>query len=278
MAGRGGVRNTAAGPKKRPGNTEAFTGLFVTGCRRQATVAGAFLRPRRATNAAAARPNRITIGGAGTSVGGVGLCGVPPPDEPDEALLVAELVALLVDPLLPKLLEPPVAPLEVLVLPVWPEEVDVLPPGWPDEPPEELLLADDADDEAELLDEDDVDVFLLSISMSMLVPPVDVDPPLVDVDPPDVEVDPPDVDVEEPPLPPEDVEVDDPPDVEDTPPVDVDVDAVKIALPPLPPKKPPAKNPPPPLKPPLPPMTTAGTALPPPKPLLTGKSATGCIG
>ncbi|HZF43607.1 MAG TPA: hypothetical protein VEZ48_09385 [Sphingomonadaceae bacterium] len=60
----------------------------------------------------------MTIGGAGTSVGGVGLCGVPPPEDPDEALLVAELVALLVEPLLPKLLEPPVAPLDVLVLPV----------------------------------------------------------------------------------------------------------------------------------------------------------------
>ena len=69
----------------------------------------------------------MTIGGAGTSVGG-GPCGGGGmwPDDPLLPLVEA-LVLALVDPLdalLPKLLDPPVAPLDVLDVLVTPDDVD----------------------------------------------------------------------------------------------------------------------------------------------------------
>jgi hypothetical protein len=90
---------------------------------------------RRATRAAAAAPNRRIIGGAGTSWPPLELVELPPELE----LLVDELVLLdvlldelpeveplvLLDPLEPKLLDPPVAPELV-------DEVEVEPPVAPE--------------------------------------------------------------------------------------------------------------------------------------------------
>lgn len=215
--------------------------------------AGTRFNPRRATSAAAASPNRMTIGGAGTSVGGGpggggvggpggvgGGVGVPkllPPVEVDE--LVDELVEELEDELVEletstsmSMSVPPVDDVED----TFPDDVDVEPP---------LVLEVD-------------ETF-----------PLEVEDPPVEVDDPPVEVDDPPVDVEEPP---DEVELDT---STTAPPVEVDVEPVKTALPPLPPKKPPEKKPPPIPTPPLPPMPTLGPPKPPlpplPKSPLSGK-------
>ena len=109
---------------------------------------------RRATRVAAAAPNSRIIGGAGTGVPPVELDEEPPLDEAllelaeDEAelLLALDPVLLEVEVLLPKLLEPPVAPLDVeplLALLLAEEEAlladEALLPELPELPLEPLL-------------------------------------------------------------------------------------------------------------------------------------------
>jgi len=226
-----------------------------------------FARRPRATSAAALRPNRITIGGAGTGFGW------PPDVLPVVPLLVMpdEVLVDVLDVTLP-LDDDEVDVLDV-TLPLDDDEVDVLDVTLPLDdddvdvldvtlPLDELLvdvltLPEDAeetlpeDEELTLPLDDDPPVELVVVEDS---PPVDVDvePPLVDVEPPPV-----DVDVELPPDPPLEVEVD--------PPLVVDVTTTLPPPPPEPPKKPPAKKPPPKPPPPEPP-TTIGTAPPPPPP------------
>lgn len=248
-----------------------------------------FAARRRAIRPAAAAPNSMTIGGAGTSV--PPLEPPSPPFDPPLELEVDEeddeLVELDVDD-------------DVL------DDVEVLPP--------------------KLEDDDDVDV--LTPPVDVETPPVDVETPPVEVETPpvDVEVETPPVDVETPPdvlevlEPPVDVdELDPPDDVLEPPdetsismlmppllelePLDVftfpldelmlppelfitppDVDdmlpldemtTVPLLPPPPPPENPPKKPPPkPPPKPPEPPITT-GTPPPPPPP---SKGAAGMKG
>ena len=80
------------------------------GLKDQAAIAVALVSRLRATSAAAATPNRITIGGAGT---GVGLPLDPPLDPPDE-LEDEELEELeLDDPPIPPVLDVLLDPLEL---------------------------------------------------------------------------------------------------------------------------------------------------------------------
>jgi hypothetical protein len=200
---------------------------------------------------AAAAPNRSSIGGAGTSVGGppeelvdeVELPLWPPldeeveldelvdedvEDEVDEDVEVDEEVELEVDD---------EVELEVLTLP---EEVEV--------ELEVLTLPDEVetlpDDVLTLPDEVEVEVEMLPELVEVELPPE-----LVLVDPPDDEVEPPEVEVE---------------------PVLVEViTTCPPELPPPPPKKPPKKPPPKPPPPQPPPITTGA---PPPEELI------GCCG
>jgi hypothetical protein len=221
---------------------------------------------RRANTAAAPAPNRISIGGAGTSWPPVLVVDPVLPVEPvlpvlDEVLdEVDELVLLEVDEDVDPVDPPEVAPLDVEVEPPEllleddepPEEEELLPElpwlelpwlelPWLELPPWQSLPGlqyggfppvlppeeDDELDEEEELDEDDEE---------------ELDPPLlVEVEPPDVEVEPPDVEVE----PPE---------------VVVETTMLPPLEPPPPPKKPPKKPPPNPPSPP-PPITIG---IPPP--------------
>ncbi len=193
-------------------------------CERQTATVVFFAKRLRATRAAAAAPNRRTIGGAGTGDGVPLLPLLPwllpqwrhqPPFELQPPLLLQ----------LPELVDD-----EVLVetLPDEDVEVDTLPLD------EELVEDEEEVDEpplAEEVDDPPVEDVLVLETPPVLVedPPVDVEPPLVDVEPP--------LDVDEMTIPP-----------------------LPLELPP-PPKKPPAKKPPPP-KP--PPPTTAAPPPPPP--------------
>ncbi|MFA5988647.1 MAG: hypothetical protein WC803_03445 [Sphingomonas sp.] len=224
----------------------------------QPVAAARFASRLRPTSAAAAAPNKSTIGGAGTGAGS-------PPVEPVAPLLVLLLVLELVAPLLVLVLvlllvlKPPVLVL-VLKLPLEDAE-EVTSPL--DDAEDETSPLDDAEDDTLPLDEDEDDTLPLDEDdTSPLLPPLAEeilplelldDPPLADVlltPPVELEVDPPLVLLD--------------------PPLVLEVDDTTTLPPPLPPppKNPPAKNPPPnPPNPPLPPMTKG----PPPSPPVMGK-------
>ena len=208
-----------------------MTWRYGVGCARLQPCVQAALRRAsrpRATRAAAPRPNKTTIGGAGTGWGSW-----PPDEPPDELLpLVDELV--LVDEL----------PL-VELLPL----VDVL-----DDTPLLVEVEEEIPDEV-LVEEPPVDVDVDDPPVEVEDPPVEVDDPPVEVEDPPVEVEDPPVEVELPPEPPLDVEVE---------PLVVEVTTTLPLLPPDPPKNPPAMNPPP--KPPNPPEPPTKTGTAPPLP------------
>ena len=166
----------------------------------------------RATKAAAAAPNSRTIGGAGTSVGGVPPEELPPVDPPlDVELLVEEEVED--DPPV-EVDEPPLLPVEPPLLPVDPPKLD--------DPPEE---EDELDEEDELLEP----------PLLLLDPPL---PPELPVEPPKLD-DPPKLD--EPPdeEPPDELLLDDEPPLEEELPPLPPLDELLPPEPPLLPVDPP---------------------------------------
>jgi len=190
-----GFRNEKGRSEDRPFRNLAKTDYA-------ALFALAFLAARlRAISPAAAAPNSITMGGAGTSVPPVEVPGSPfdPPLELDVDEEVEELVELEVED-------------DVL------DDVEVLPPK---------------------LDDDD-EVEVLTPPVDVETPPVDVETPPVEVETPpvDVETPPVDVEVETPPVdvdtPPDVLEVLEPPvDVDELePPVDVLSPPVEVLEPP----------------------------------------------
>lgn len=232
----------------------------------QPVAAVRFVSRLRPTSAAAAAPNRSTIGGAGTGAGS-------PPVEPVAPLLVLLLVLELVAPLLVLVLllvlKPPVLVL-VLKLPLEDAEDETSPL---DDAEDDTLPLDDAEDDTSPLDDAEDDTSPLEDAEDDTLPLDEDDtspllPPLAEeILPLELLDDPPLADVLL--TPPVELEVD-PPLVLLDPPLVLEVDDTTTLPPPLPPppKNPPAKNPPPnPPNPPLPPMTKG----PPPSPPVMGK-------
>jgi len=248
-AWRGYAERAAVSQRKRAARGPPFT-IADNGVQ-AALAAFAFLAARRrAIRPAAAAPNSMTIGGAGTSV--------PPLDPPDPPY---DDELLLDDPLEPD--------------DVFPPKLEELPEDVLDKyPPEDELLDEEVEDDDELDDEeldDDDEPELLPEPLDVFILPEEVDIPPVEVLTPPVEVEvlTPPVEVD---TPPDVLEVPEPPDEDEllTPPVLLEVDEITtlpLLVPPpllLPPEYPPKKPPPqPPPKPPEPPITTGTPPLPP---------------